>query len=1035
MAVLLLLLPLMIPITHALNLDKQNPQILSGPHGSYFGFSFDFYQAADKRMHIVVGAPRLNTSLPNVQYGGGVYLCPWGINGSGCSVLPFDQSGDRTEFGQGKMTVFKSNQWLGATVRTWKTSIVACAPLQEYNFIDLTDRTGDSGKTPTGACYITEDLKTFNEFAPCRQTKTERVHFWTSYVQDNRYCETGFSAEISKEGVLLTGAPGGYYFEGRDVRIRKNALAEKEEACFAVAYGEFTQDTSPGKILTHKLFLAAHGSQMQERFRSIIYSYITVSCLQQVEIFSQMVRIISLRGEQTASYFGHSVAVTDVNGDGLEDLLVGAPLFMERQTGGKLLEVGQVYVYKQRRPRFLDRDRQVLTGTYAYGQFGASIAPLGDLDQDGYNDVAVGSPFGGQFGSGCVHIYRGGRSGLSTHSSQILESPLDSPARFGFSLRGGEDIDQNGYPDLIVGAFGADSVYVYRAQPVVILHTSLNFKPDSLNPEEKLCRIGTGDVSCFNVTVCVQTSGKSLTETLSLSANIQLDSQKSRFLRRTLFLDSFQPSKELVINVKSNSQRTCANATAYLRGENEFKDKLSPIVVSVNFSLNAEQYSSVLPPIIQGNTFLQEQIHMLLDCGEDKVCIPNLHLEANWGQEPLVIGEDNLVQIYFTAMNFGEGAYEAELHVNLPPGAHYMKILGEAKEKILCTPRKANGTEIVVCELGNPMKKEQILAGLQLSVSNLEDSEGNISFPMQIKSRNSDNSSTLWVHLNVTVKVSLALLGNTHPAEVVLPLPNWKPKEDSKKPKDKGELVSHIYELHNSGPGTVNVKLVVQSPENHEDDIFLYPLQLEKDKNINCTDNPDLNYLQLEDAEPTTGPTNVRKGDNHRLRKRETLSDNQDDGDTGSDSNSTSTADGPQLKHPIILSCDKSPCWEIECFIENLEKGERVTLKLDSILWISSFMKRPLQPFTLRSRAYFQLKSVPYKIQPPALLSTETHADTVVEWVTPDGQKEIPVWWIILGVLGGFLILSLFIFVMWKCGFFRRMRPPTDDQEELTEDK
>lgn len=104
-------------------------------------------------------------------------------------------------------------------------------------------------------------------------------------------------------------------------------------------------------------------------------------------------------------------------------------------------------------------------------------------------DVAIGSPFGGKSGGGCVYIYKGERSGLSAQPSQILENPLSTPSKFGFTLRGGKDIDNNGYPgnhqiqyvlestdcrlysyvlcfvppiDLIVGAFGADTVYVYR---------------------------------------------------------------------------------------------------------------------------------------------------------------------------------------------------------------------------------------------------------------------------------------------------------------------------------------------------------------------------------------------------------------------------------------------------------------------------------------------------------------------------------------------------------------------------------------------
>ncbi|XP_073463238.1 integrin alpha-IIb-like isoform X2 [Aquarana catesbeiana] len=98
-------------------------------------------------------------------------------------------------------------------------------------------------------------------------------------------------------------------------------------------------------------------------------------------------------------------------------------------------------------------------------------------------------------------------------------------------------------------------------------------------------------------------------------------------------------------------------------------------------------------------------------------------------------------------------------------------------------------------------------------------------------------------------------------------------------------------------------------------------------------------------------------------------------------------------------------------------------------------MKRPQQPFNLTSRGYFQVTGVPYRIKPTTVKDKEKQAVTVVQWVTPDGQKEIPMWWIILGVLGGLLILALFIFVMWKLGFYRRTRPPSDDQEDLAEDK
>lgn len=68
----------------------------------------------------------------------------------------------------------------------------------------------------------------------------------------------------------------------------------------------------------------------------------------------------------------------------MDDILVGAPLFMEREFESNPREVGQVYLYLQV-SALLFQDPQVLTGSETFGRFGSSVAHLGDLNQDGYN--------------------------------------------------------------------------------------------------------------------------------------------------------------------------------------------------------------------------------------------------------------------------------------------------------------------------------------------------------------------------------------------------------------------------------------------------------------------------------------------------------------------------------------------------------------------------------------------------------------------------------------------------------------------------
>lgn len=69
----------------------------------------------------------------------------------------------------------------------------------------------------------------------------------------------------------------------------------------------------------------------------------------------------------------------------MADLLVGAPMFMVRGSDSRLEEMGRVYVYLQRGPLNLELSVPHLTGTQAFGRFGSTIAPLGDLNLDGFN--------------------------------------------------------------------------------------------------------------------------------------------------------------------------------------------------------------------------------------------------------------------------------------------------------------------------------------------------------------------------------------------------------------------------------------------------------------------------------------------------------------------------------------------------------------------------------------------------------------------------------------------------------------------------
>lgn len=64
-------------------------------------------------------------------------------------------------------------------------------------------------------------------------------------------------------------------------------------------------------------------------------------------------------------------------------------MFMRRGSTGRLEELGKVYVYLQRGPLLLELSQSHLVGKQGFGRFGTSLAPLGDLNQDGFNGMCA----------------------------------------------------------------------------------------------------------------------------------------------------------------------------------------------------------------------------------------------------------------------------------------------------------------------------------------------------------------------------------------------------------------------------------------------------------------------------------------------------------------------------------------------------------------------------------------------------------------------------------------------------------------------
>uniref|UniRef100_A0A803YIX3 Integrin subunit alpha V n=1 Tax=Meleagris gallopavo TaxID=9103 RepID=A0A803YIX3_MELGA len=724
---------------------------------------------------------------------------------------------------------------------------------------------------------------------------------------------------------------------------------------------------------------------------------------------------------QMAAYFGYSVAATDINGDDYTDLFIGAPLFMDRGSDGKLQEVGQVSICLQRASGGFQIAK--LNGFEIFARFGSAIAPLGDLDQDGFNDIAVAAPYGGEDKRGLVYIYNGRATGLNAVPSQILEGQWAArtmPPSFGYSLKGATDVDKNGYPDLIVGAFGVDTAVLYRARPVIRVNAALEVNPTVLNPENKACSLSDVKVSCFKVKFCLKADGKGkLPNSLNFQVELLLDKLKQKgAIRRALFLHSKQPSHSKNMTITKGGKMNCEELDAFLRDESEFRDKLTPITIFMEYRLDYKTAvdATGLHPILNQFTpaNMSRQAHILLDCGEDNICKPKLEVSVKSDQKKIYIGDDNPLTLTVSAENQGEGAYEAELFVIVPPQADFIGVVrnNEALARLSCAFKTENQTRMVVCDLGNPMKAgTKLLAGLRFSVHQQSEMDTSVKFDLQIRSSNLfDNLSPVaFYQVDLAISAAVEIRGVSSPDHIFLPIANWQPKENPETEDDIGPLVQHIYELRNNGPSAFSkVMMTLQWPYKYKNYTLLYIVQYDIDGPMNCTSDMEINPLKIKDEKNETFSREDNR--NHRISRRDLTAI---EGDVQT------------------LGCGNADCLKIVCQVGHLERGKSAILYLKSRLWTQTFMNKENQnhSYSLKSSASFNVIEFPYKNLSFEDIHNSTVVTTNITWGIQPQPMPVPVWVIILAVLAGLLLLAVLVLVMYRMGFFKRVRPPQEEQE------
>lgn len=151
---------------------------------------------------------------------------------------------------------------------------------------------------------------------------------------------------------------------------------------------------------------------------------------------------------QPESAFGYAVAgAGDVNADGFDDVIVGAPHFDNCQS-----EEGAAFVFHGTASGITDTPAILLEADQADAGFGNAVSSAGDVNGDGFADVVVGAMHydDGQDEEGTAFVYLGSSSGIAPLSIQLQSNRAG--AWFGCAVSYAGDLNNDGFGDLVIGA-------------------------------------------------------------------------------------------------------------------------------------------------------------------------------------------------------------------------------------------------------------------------------------------------------------------------------------------------------------------------------------------------------------------------------------------------------------------------------------------------------------------------------------------------------------------------------------------------------
>ncbi|XP_016972356.1 integrin alpha-PS3-like [Drosophila rhopaloa] len=676
---------------------------------SYFGYSLVIRQ---KR--IFVGAPRAQSTFQaqsNIEEPGMIYRCS--LENQNCQPYALDSKDNEDSYD----TLFlgskhKDFQWLGASMDggTQDTDkLLVCAP-RFYT------HSWDKDELPVqyhmlGICYWVKN--TVNdiplrvmEISPLRDPKIQEREIANVTHWIYSLGQLGLSGHVSDNGSkFLIGAPGIDDWKGT---VILNQEKENEESS-----ARAQRDTSRALFLkrakrsvsrSDTVAIHPNGTQQDDSyfgyavssgyFDSLNTSHLLyVATAPQANNQSGEAYIFDVRGEsiqkykvfrgdQFGEYFGYSVLAEDLNGDGKTDLIISAPFHALNDS----YDNGVIYVFINN--GLLNFTKTIIKSPAGCtGRFGATLSRLGDINDDGYNDVAVGAPFAG---NGSVFIYMGGEFGLRDQPSQRLDAPSQQPSKygshmFGHGLSRGLDIDGNGFNDFAIGAPNAEVVYLYRAYPIVKILATVKSESWEIKPDQEKVKI----TACYRLNTTAM--ALEVQKQQELNIRIAVDTK----LKRVKFVQT--QTNEMRFKAKAGIEEQCQVFEAQVR--NTKKDMFTPIELEMHYELTNK--------VSVSGEFCETCV--AVDPAEPKVYTEKINIAVYTADLRLrsknvslsfILGSSDTIRLSYEITNNGETAYLPQFNVTSTPRLAFAQLPGNCRVGDY-------DDQVMVCDLnrGGPLAK------------------------------------------------------------------------------------------------------------------------------------------------------------------------------------------------------------------------------------------------------------------------------------------------------------------------------------------